>query len=430
MKYFRMVLANLGRHKWRTFLTTAGISLALFLYASLRTVVTTIEATAQWGGARRLVAVNATGIVMPLPLAYAERLRAVPGVTKVTWANWFGGRYGDGRRFFGQFAVDPKSYLEMYPEMQVSEEHRQAFFADRQSALIGRRLLDVFGWRVGQNVTLQGTIFPGDWTFTIAGVYVPTDKVLNDDMMIFRHDYLDERIGRAGIAGWYVLEIDDPENAGRVAKAVDDLFRNSSSATKTGTEQAFNASFAGMWGNVSLLMGTIGFAVVFAILMVAANSMMMSARERTREVAVLKTIGFTDRILFSMVMAEAALITLTGAAVGLGAAKLHGRAHGVAQRGERCAHRGRARDVVHHGAAEVARERARHQIAGEVEESSANSFDQRRSIIRRPRAGHAHDIRPGLSQPEGHRLAEPTARASHHGDTAIEFELVENHGKG
>lgn len=322
MKYARLVLANLGRRKWRTALTIAGIALALFLFASLRTVVTTIDATAQWGGARRLVATNATGIVFPLPLSYANRIRTVPGVTGVTWANWFGGRYGDGKRFFGQFAVDAESYLEMYPEMSVPPDQKAAFLADKSGALIGQRLLDVFGWRVGQNVTIQGTIFPGDWTFTISGVYTPTDKVINDDMMIFRHDYLDERIGRAGIAGWYVIQIDDPNSAARIAKAIDDLFRNSSAATKTGTEQAFNASFATMWGNVSLLMGTIGLAVVFAILMVTANAMMMSSRERTREVAVLKTIGFPDRVLFTLVLGEAAIITFTGAAIGLGAAKL------------------------------------------------------------------------------------------------------------
>jgi len=322
MKYVRLVLANLGRHKWRTFLTTAGIALALFLFASLRTVVTTIAATAQWGGARRLVTLNATGIVFPLPLNYAERLRAIPGVTGVTWANWFGGRYGDNKRFFGQFAVDAESYLAMYPEMSVPDDQREAFFREKGSAIVGRRLLDVFGWKVGQDVTIQGTIFPGDWTFTVRGVYTPTDKVLNDDMMIFRHDFFDEKIGRAGIAGWYVVQIDDPDHAGRIAKAIDDLFRNSSSPTKTGTEQAFNASFATMWGNVSLLMGTIGLAVVFAILMVTANAMMMSSRERTREVAVLKSIGFPDRVLFGVVMAEAAVITLIGAAVGLGVAKV------------------------------------------------------------------------------------------------------------
>jgi putative ABC transport system permease protein len=322
VKYLHLVLSNLGRHKRRTFLTTASVALALFLFASLQTVVTTINAAAKFGGARRIVTTNATGIVFPLPLAYADRLRAVPGVEAVSWANWFGGRYGDGKRFFGQFAVDPESYLAMYPEMVIPPDQKEAFLREKSAAVIGRRLLDVFGWKVGQNVTIQGTIFPGDWTFTIRGVYTPSDPVINDDMMLFRHDYLEERIGRPGIAGWYVMQIDRPENAARIGKAIDDEFRNSRAATKTGTEQAFNASFATMWGNVSGLMNTIGLAVVFAILLVTANAMMMGARERIPDVAVLKTIGFSDRLLFALVMWETTLITGTGAAVGLGGAKL------------------------------------------------------------------------------------------------------------
>jgi putative ABC transport system permease protein len=184
------------------------------------------------------------------------------------------------------------------------------------------RLLDLFGWKVGQNVTLRGTIFPGEWTFTIRGVYTPTDPAINDDALMFHWAYLDERNDRDGLVGWYILQIDRPESAPAVSKAVDDLFRNSSAPTKTGTEQAFNASFATMWGNVGLLMNTIGMAVVFAILLVAANAMMMSARERTRELAVLKAIGFSDRRLFALVMLEAGVITLSGAVLGLGAAKL------------------------------------------------------------------------------------------------------------
>jgi putative ABC transport system permease protein len=322
MRFLHLVLANLGRHKRRTFLTTASVALALFLFASLRTVVTTLAAAAQFGSARRLVSTNATGIVFTLPLNYANRLRTVPGVEAVSWANWFGGRYGDNKRFFAQFAVDPESYLDMYPEIVLPEDQKQAFLKERSSAIIGRRLLDVFGWRLGQDVTIQGTIFPGDWTFTIRGVYTPSDPVINDDMMLFHHEYLEERLGRPGMAGWYVLRIDHPEHAASIAKAIDDQYRNSNAATKTGTEQAFNASFATMWGNVSLLMGTIGLAVVFAILLVTANAMMMSARERTREVAVLKTIGFPNRILFGLVMLEAGLITVVGAVIGLGGAKL------------------------------------------------------------------------------------------------------------
>lgn len=326
MKYFPLVLANLGRHKLRTVLTIASVALALFLFASLRTVVTTLAAAAQFGSARRLVVTNATGIVFPLPLAYGNRLSAVPGVEGVSWANWFGGRYGDGKRFFANFAVDVESYLDLYPEIQLPPEQRAAFLQDRSSALVGRGLLSVFGWHLGQNVTLQGTIFPGDWTFTIRGVYTPSDRSINDDMLLFHHDYFDERIGRAGIAGWYVVRINDPNQAAQIGKTIDDQFRNSSSPTKTGTEKAFNASFATMWGNVRLLMGTIGIAVVFAILLVTANAMMMSARERTGEIAVLKAIGYPDRTLFGLAMLEAGVVTLTGAFIGLGGAKLLYRA--------------------------------------------------------------------------------------------------------
>ena len=322
MKYLRLVLANLGRHKLRTVLTILSVALALFLFASLRSVTTTLAATAQFGGARRLVALNATGLVFPLPLSYANRIKGMSGVTGVSWANWFGGRYGDGNTFFANFAVDPESYLAIYPEIVLPDSERKAFIQDRTGALIGKRLISRYGWKLGQNVTLQGTIFPGAWTFTIRGVYTPTDPAIGDDVLIFHHDYFDERIGRAGIAGWYIVEIDDASKAPMIAKSIDDMFRNSSSPTKTGTEREFQASFATMWGNVSFLMSTIGLAVVFAILLVTANAMMMSARERTGEIAVLKTIGFSDRLLFALTMVEAGALALIGAALGLGAAKI------------------------------------------------------------------------------------------------------------
>jgi len=322
VKYLGLVLANLGRHKTRSVLTILSVALALFLFASLRSVTTTLAATAQFGGARRLVTLNATGLVFPLPLAYGNRIKTLPGVTGLSWANWFGGKYGDGKRFFANFAVDAESYLAIYPEITMPADQKQAFLQDRTGAIIGKRLLSQFGWKLGQNVTLQGTIFQGDWTFTIRGVYTPTDPAIGDDVLIFHHDYFDERIGRAGIAGWYIVEIDDPSHGPAIAKSIDDMFRNSSSATKTGTEREFQASFATMWGNVSFLMSTIGLAVVFAILLVTANAMMMSARERTGEIAVLKTVGFSDRLLFGLTMVEAGALAITGAVLGLGGAML------------------------------------------------------------------------------------------------------------
>lgn len=322
MKFLHLVVANLKRHKLRTSLTILSVALALFLFASLRSVLTTLNANSQFGGARRLVSTNATGIVFVLPVSYANKIKSLKGVHSVSWANWFGGQYGDNPRdFFAKFAVDPESYLGMYPEIVLPADQKAAFLGERTAVIVGKRLVDKYGWKLGQNVTIKGTIFPGDWVFTIRGIYTPTDPAMGDDAFIFHHDYFDERLGHAGIAGWFIVEIDNPNDAAVVAKAIDDQFRNSGAATKTGTEKEFQAGFATMLGNVSLLMGTIGTAVVFAILLITANAMMMSASERTGEVAVMKTIGFSNRALFTLVLVEAGVIALTGAAIGLGAAK-------------------------------------------------------------------------------------------------------------
>lgn len=322
MRFLPLVLANLKRHKLRTILTILSVAVALFLFASLRTVVTTLSAGAEVSSASRMVVQNATSFIQPLPASYATRLAAVPHVTGVTWANWFGGKYGDGKKFFAQFAIEPESYLRMYPEIQVPDDQKQAFFRERSAVLVGEGLIKAFGWKVGDNVTLQGTIFPGDWTFTIRGIYHPTLKEYGDDSFMFHYDYLYERVPDRVSPGWFILKIDNADASPMVAKEIDDQFRNSPAPTKTGTEKQFAAGFAGMWGNVKLLMSTIGMAVVFAILLVTANAMMMNQRERISEVAVMKTVGFSDRRIFGLVIIEAAVISLTGAVLGLGLAAL------------------------------------------------------------------------------------------------------------
>ena len=322
MKFLPLVIANLARHKLRTILTICSVALALFLFASLRTVGTTLDNSSQVSSASRMITQNSTAFVIPLPQSYATRLASVPHVTGVTWANWFGGKYGDGKKFFAQFAIEPASYLKMYPEFQIPEDQKQAFLKERSSALIGEGLVKAFGWKVGDNITLQGTIFPGDWTFTIRGIYHPSEKAYGDDSFMFHYDYLYEKYPDRVTPGWFIMQIDDPNAAPTVARTIDDQFKNSSAPTKTGTEKAFSAGFASMWGNVKLLMSTIGMAVVFAILLVTANAMMMNQRERTGEVAVMKTVGFSDMRVFSLVIIEAAVISLTGAILGLGGAVL------------------------------------------------------------------------------------------------------------
>ncbi|HVO36293.1 MAG TPA: FtsX-like permease family protein [Gemmatimonadales bacterium] len=321
MKFFPLVWANLTRHKRRTALTTLSVALALFLFASLRSVVTTLRATGEVGSETRMIVQSAKAIVFFLPMSYRERLLAVPGVQAASWANWFGGVYQDPKNFFAQFAVDPESYLDVYAgDYDMPADQRAAFIRERTGCIVGKSLLDKFGWHLGQNVTLTGTIFEGDWPVTIRGVFRSLDPVFSEDAMLVHYDMVYERYPTWVRPGWYVLQLKNPALAPQVAAAIDSEFKNSSDPTKTGSERAFNASFVTMWGNVSFLMDSIGMAVVFAILLVAANSMMLSARERTNEVGVLKTVGFGDRLLFGLVMAEAGGIAAAGAVLGLGAA--------------------------------------------------------------------------------------------------------------
>ena len=265
-------------------------------------------------------------------MSYANRLQATPGIEAVTWANWFGGQYGDGKKFFAQFAIDPKSYLDMYPEFSIPEDQKQAFIQERSAALIGEGLVNSFGWKLGQNVTLQGTIFPGDWTFTIRGVYTRPIPAIGDDMI---HVPLRLSRGAHGQAGAGRLvhhrdrrpgsRGDDREDDRR---PVPQFIIPDEDRHRAGVQRQLCHHV----GQRELLMGTIGMAVVFAILLVTANAMMMSERERTREVAVLKTIGFSDRTLFGLVMLEAAVIAVTGAVLGLGAAKVLSKSHGLQRR--------------------------------------------------------------------------------------------------
>ncbi len=320
MRFLPLVWANLMRHRRRTVLTTLSVAVAMFLFASLRSVSTTLDQATQAGSQTRMVVRNATGIVFPLEMSYAPRLAAVPGVEGVSWASWFGGWYRSEREFFGNFAVDMPSFLALYPEIVVPPDQQAELLRDRSAALVGVDLMERFGWRLGQNVTINGTIYPGEWTFTIRGTYTVTNDAFDELSFIFHYEYLYERSERRAQPGWFYLGLGDPERAAEVAVTIDDQFRNSRFPTRTETERAFNAGFMTMFGNVKFLMTTIGIAVVFAILLVTGNAMMMSARERTPEVAVLKALGFGDRVLFALELAEATIVSAAGALLGLGGA--------------------------------------------------------------------------------------------------------------
>ncbi len=318
----RLVWANLMRHKWRTLLTTASVAVAMFLFASLRSFGTTLDKLSAFGSANRMVVRHATAIVFPLQMSYAQRLQVVPGVTGVSWAQWFGGWYQDPRAFFANFAVDGPSFLALYPEIVIPADQREEWMRDRAGAVVGVDLMEKYGWRLGQNIVLNGTIYPGEWQFTIRATYTSTTRSFDERSFLFHYAYLDERTNHEAQPGWFYLSIADGDRAGEIATIVDEQFKNSTAPTKTMTEQAFQASWMGMFGNVRTLMNAIGMAVVFAILLVTGNAMMMSARERTGEVAVLKAIGFGDGTVGAIELAEAGVVVLTGTVLGIGGATL------------------------------------------------------------------------------------------------------------
>jgi putative ABC transport system permease protein len=319
-----LVRANLRRRLRRTLLTVLGLGVALFLFVTLRTFLHTLSTVGDVGSESRLVVSNRLGIVFPLPLSYRARLASTEGVHTVSHASWFGALYGTNS-FFANFGVEPETYFALYPEVVLPEEQREAFMADRTGAIVGVRLMERFGWRLGQTVTLRGTIYPGDHRFTIRGVYTAGKKGFDEASLVFHHRYVEEvsrEVGGEGFTGWYVLGVSDPRRAPDIAAAIDAGYENSSAPTRSQTEKAFNLAFVELYGNIGFFLNAIGLAVVFAILMVAANTMQMSARERFGEIAVLKTLGFTDGDVLRLVIAEALVITGAGLALGLGGAVL------------------------------------------------------------------------------------------------------------
>jgi putative ABC transport system permease protein len=334
MSLLSLVLVNLARNKRRSILTLLSVIVALFLFCSLRGVLDTLDASIRIGSEARLVTRNATSLILPLPLSYRQRIEALPGVKSVTYANWFGGRDpNDPGNFFAQFAVDAASYLPIYandveivaaspPQVDVGvppgvDPKLAAFMNELNGCVVGERLFKRMNWKLGQTIHLSGTIFPGTWSFVIRAVYHAKDPAFGEESMLFHWKYLSEHgMGGQGIVGWYVLQLADPSHAGEVTRKVDDLFANSGASTRTETERAFQAGFVSMYGNVPFLIGVIGLAVVFAILLVAANTMMMAVRERITEHAVMKTLGFADGTIFNLVLAEAAILMLGGGVVG------------------------------------------------------------------------------------------------------------------
>ncbi len=323
MRFVGLVWANLARKKLRTTLTVGSFAVALFLFGVLVPIRGAFSGGTDVAGADRLTVINKTSLIMPLPFSYRDRLLGVPGVAAVTFATWFGGVYQDERNFFPQFAVDKDTWFDVYSEYVVPKERLAEFLRDRQGCLVGRSLAKRFGWKVGDRIPLRGAIFTGTWEFNLDGIYDGKRPDVDTSQMLFRYDYLEEQrqFGK-GTVGWYVVKLANPDDAVRVAAAIDDGFANSPYETLTQTEKAFAASFAKQMGNIGLLVMTIGAVVFFTLLLVTGNTMAIAVRERTGELAVLKTVGFSDLGVLGLVLGESVLIAGQGGALGLALAKL------------------------------------------------------------------------------------------------------------
>jgi putative ABC transport system permease protein len=323
MKSFRLVWANLRRKKIRTTLTIGSFTVALFLFGLLAAVKMGFRGGADAAGADRLDVINRVSLILPLPFSYRDRLLRVPGVSGVTHATWFGGVYQDERNFFPQFAVDKDTWFDVYSDYAVSREGREAFLHDRQACMVGRSLATRFGFKVGDRMPLRGTIWAGSWEFNVVGIYDGSRREVDTSGMFFRADYLEEqRAFGKGTVGWYVVKLSNPDDAVRVTKAIDDLFANSPFETRTQTEKAFAASFVKQMGNIELLIMSIGTVVFFTLLLVTGNTMAIAVRERSGELAVLKTVGFSDARVLRLILAEAILIAGQGGFIGLTLAML------------------------------------------------------------------------------------------------------------
>ena len=323
MFILKLLFKNAFRRKLRTFLTLLSIAIAIMAFGLLRTVVSAWYSGVEASSASRLITRNAVSLIFSLPLAYKDRIRQVEGVTNVSYGNWFGGIYLDRKNFFPNFAVEPKTYLELYPEFILSPEQRQAFLRDRKGAVAGKALAEKFKWKLGDLIPLQGTIFPGNWEFVLRGIYRGRDENVDETQFFFHWDYLNETLrktfpSRADRVGFYMIGVDHPNNSPIVVQAIDRTFKNSLAETLTETEKAFTLSFISMSEAIIVAIQIVSFVVIGIIVAVVANTMSMAARERTWEYAVFKTLGFGGWHIAGLLLGESLLITLIGCGVGMG----------------------------------------------------------------------------------------------------------------
>jgi putative ABC transport system permease protein len=325
MRFLPLVWKNLARRKVRTTFTALSIVVAFLLFGILAAIRLAFSAGVDVTGVDRLAVTHKVSIIQPLPISYGDQIAHVPGVREVTHANWFGGVYKDPKNFFPRMAVDPPTYLDIYPEIKLPEEQKRAWLADRTGAIVGRFTADRFGFKVGDRIPILATIYTKrdggrTWDFTVDGIF-DAPKGFDTSALFFQYDYLKEALFASNQVGWYIIRINDPQHAQRIVDQIDALFANSHAETKTSTEKAFAEGFAKQAGDIGEIITGIVSAVFFTLLLVAGNTMAQSVRERTSELAVLKTIGFSNTSVLAMVLAESVLLLVLGGVIGIGLAE-------------------------------------------------------------------------------------------------------------
>jgi putative ABC transport system permease protein len=320
VKFSRIIFANLLRKKVRLLLTIGSFAIALFLFSFLAVVRDAFGRGADIASADRLITINRTSIINLIPLSYRDKIQRIPGVKCVTHFNWFGGTYIEEKNFFPQFVMDPENQRQVYPELVVPDDQWAVFVKDRQGAIAGAKTAQRFGWKIGDRIPIKTTLYGGGaWEFNLDGIYHGKRPQDDETQFWFQWDYFEEKIPEAvkGQIGWYVLRVDNPDDAPRVAKAIDAEFANSPNETKTESESTFAANWVKQFGNIQFLIVTIGTVVFFTLLLVTGNTMAISVRERTAELAVFKAIGYSDIAILFFVLAESLTIALIGGGLGL-----------------------------------------------------------------------------------------------------------------
>jgi len=334
MHILKLIFKNAFRHKLRTCLTILGVAIAILAFGLLRTVISAWYIGVEASSASRLVTRNAVSLVFPLPLSYKEKIRQIEGIKGVSYGTWFGGIYIDEKHFFANYAVEPETYLRMYPEIIIPPDQKAAFYRDRKSAVAGRKLAERYKWKIGDIITLKGTIYPGNWDFVIRGIYRGRDETVDETAFVFHWEYLNESLKkttplRADQVGWYMIEVTNPNIAAEAAVRIDRTFKNSLAETLTETEKAFTLGFISMTEAIVIAIQLVSFLIIFIIMAVVANTMAMTARERIGEYAIFKTLGFGGFHIARLIFGESLVITMVGAALGIfltfPAAKIFGK---------------------------------------------------------------------------------------------------------